>query len=901
MHSKDFTGEGDLMRTSENRKLRNRLVGGCLVALGALVLVGTTAAEKTTTAGGKLSDSDWIIMKGEQGPNQVIAVDLDGDGILDLVSVNSTTNTLSVMKGQGNGLMKLKTKIAGPGQSLYSVAAGHLSGSRLPDLAVANMGSSNLSLFYSDGQGGFKPPVQVPTAEAPMFVVTADLDGDGLDDIAVLNTERDTVTVYFNNPSHDFKPDLVLHTGKSPVFLAVADVNNDGRKDLMTADNEAGGISVFLNDGNRTFSRGSTFQTGAGPVALGVGDFNGDGFIDIATANEDGGSVTILLGQGKGLFKKGGEYAVRHPQSIVVTDIDGDHKPDVIVSEREADALAILSNKGDGSLNDAVRIRTNSEHLTSLVAADLNRDGKVDVLGVSFVSGSLAVLLQGIRVPQVQTVEPNSSNPVHAVGNALDRAIHVQFNTALAPSSLTDQTVLVYGSMSGYHKANVSFDADSHLMTLKPSLGLFSKNRNNRFKIGETVTVTLTEGVLSSAGIPMKHGYEADFEIKPTSGTGEFQEAQRMYCVKVPGRLRAADMDNDNHVDVVAMCREVDSVRLYYNDGKGHLGHTVTLSTKGSGPWDLWAADLNRDGIMDIAIVNTFTSDLVVLYGLGDHKFAPPVKVASGAGPMGVIAADVNGDGWLDLVTVTKGGPEALVFLNDQKGGFDKPISYKVSPSPYHLVARDLNGDGSIDIMMTNLESDRGTILMNNGDGTFTGKKEFPLLLAKALTGCTWPCCNGCGWMSAANYSPGIITVNTASDDISIFRSDGKGKFKEPVRYSVGATPTDQVVGDFNADGYPDVAVTLDGGKVAVLLNDADHTGGVHKVSEIKVGDNPTSPILADFNEDGSLDMVVANQYSHDLSVLLNPPNAAAAAKAAKAAARPKAPVTMNHGEHNDH
>src|SRR5262245_14006484 len=106
-------------------------------------------------------------------------------------------------------------------------------------------------------------------------------------------------------------------------------------------------------------------------------------------------------------------------------------------------------------------------------------------------------------------------------------------------------------------------------------------------------------------------------------------------------------------------------------------------------------ADLNRDGIMDIAIVNTFTSDLVVMYGLGDYKFASPSKIASKAGPMGMIATNVNADKWLDLVTVTKGGPKTLVFMNDHKKGFEKPVSYKVSPSPYHLTARNINDNGS--------------------------------------------------------------------------------------------------------------------------------------------------------------------------------------------------------------
>ncbi|HKD82608.1 MAG TPA: VCBS repeat-containing protein [Candidatus Angelobacter sp.] len=873
-------------------------VYGSACALFLLALLSPFAAiaaeEKGASKPSGLAESDWITFKTEQGPNQVISTDLDRDGILDLVIVNSTNNSVSLMKGQANGLFAPATKISLPGQTPYSVAAGRLGGGSMPDLVVANLATSSLSILYADGKGGYKAPVQVATEKAPMFVVTGDLDGDGLDDIAVLNMERDTVTVFFNNPSHTFKPDLVLATPKSPVFLALADLKHDGHKDIITANNEAGNVAVFRNEGNRKFSAAASFPTGSGPVALAVADLNGDGFPDIVTANEDAGTVSVLAGKGDGSFTHLQDYPVRHPQNIVVADVNNDQKPDVIVPERESDTLALLMNDGTGVLAEPVRIRTKGEHLTSLVSADFNRDGKTDVLGVSFVSGTLAVLLQDIKVPQVVKVLPNPSFRVHPAGLGIDHDVKVQFNTALSPATLTDDSVLVYGSMSGFHKTNLKYDAEQHTVVLKPKEGLFAKNRHNSFKIGELVTVILTDAIRSNEGIPMKHGHVADFEIRPTTGTGDFKESERVYCVKIPGRLRAADMNNDGHVDVVAMCREVDSVRVYFNDGKANFGHSVTLPTKGNGPWDLWVADLNRDGIMDIAIVNTFTSDLVVLYGQGNGKFAEPLKIASGAGPMGVIAADVNGDGWLDLVTVTKGGPEALVFFNDHKGGFEKPVSYKVSPSPYHLTARDLNGDGTVDLMMTNLESDRGTILLNQGDGTFVGKQEFPLLLAKALVGCSWPCSPCCVNWVVTSWNMGIVTVNTASDDISLFRSDRNGKYKEPIKYAVGATPTDQVVGDFNADGYPDIAVTLDGGKVAVLLNNGDESGGLHKTADLKVGDNPTSPILADFNEDGSLDLVVANQYSHDISVLINPPNAAAAAKPA-----PK-PVVVSH-DHHEH
>jgi hypothetical protein len=169
---------------------------------------------------------------------------------------------------------------------------------------------------------------------------------------------------------------------------------------------------------------------------------------------------------------------------------------------------------------------------------------------------------------------------------------------------------------------------------------------------------------------------------------------------------------------------------------------------------------------------------------------------------------------------------------------------------------------------MTNLESDRGTILMNNGDGTFRKGEEFPLQLAKALTEEPVDIDN--------DGKVDIVTINTASDDISIFLNRGKEKFEQQKNVAVGPTPTNKVFGDFNGDGFVDMAITLDGGSVVLLLNNGD--GTFRRADSLAVGKNPTSPVTADFNGDGTLDLVVANQYSHDLSVLLNLPKKAAAA-----------------------
>jgi FG-GAP-like repeat len=839
------------------------------VSLVVTILWGLPSTQPQGPSQSKVDYPGLMTVHAAAGPNQLIIADLNLDKVMDIVTANSTDNSISIVKGIGNGTFHDPVRLTVSGRTPYWVTSARLNEDSYPDLVTANVGSANLSVFMSDGHGGYRDPMSVATDAGPIVVAAGDLDNRGRDDLATLNEQQDSVNVFFNNSEHTFNKDLSLRVnGKMPVAMLIADVNNDGKRDIITANNESGNVSVLLNQGHRTFSSSQEFATGAGPVAICAGDFNGDGLLDLATANEAPETVTVLMNKGNGTFARVRDYPVKHPLSIVAADVNGDKKMDLIVSERNSNFVTVLLNNGDGSFGEPIHVALWGAHIMSLAVADMNHDGKADIVGADFVTGDVAILLQGIRVPHVQSVSPAAKTKILPEATGLSEDLHINFNTDLDPKTLNADTVFVYGAMSGYHRADISYSASDHSVIVRPKGSLAFKNKPIKFQTGETVNVILTNKIRSSAGIPMKYGYTATFSVQPRDGTGDFKEVQRMNCVKIPGRLRVADMDNDGHVDLVALCREVDSVRLHFNDGHGHFETEVTLPTRGNGPWDLWPADLNRDGLMDIAVVNTFTSDLVLFYNRGGRKF-DPVKIPSAAGPMGVVAADLNGDGWLDLITVMKGVPEVEVYINDGKGGFLKPVSYPVAPSPYHITARDINGDGAVDLLMTNLESDRGTILLNNGDGTFRSPQEFPLLLAKALTDDPVDV--------NQDGMPDMVTVNTASDDISVFTNEGGGKFKEQVKYAVGASPTDQIFGDFNGDGYPDVAVTLDGGKVALLMNNGD--GTFKKGAELQVGKNPTSPVAADFDENGTLDLVIANQYSHDISIFMNPPKETLAKK----------------------
>jgi FG-GAP-like repeat/Bacterial Ig-like domain len=819
---------------------------------------------------------DSLNWKTDRGPNQVLVADLDLDDELDLITVNTLGGSLSVLLGRGDGTFGESQNHA-TGRTPYAAAVGRFTDDAYPDLVTTEIATSSLAIFVNDGHGSFGEATRMEIAQGPVALAVGRLDGDDFDDLVTVAITPGELWVYRSRGDGTFDPGVAYRSQATmPRSVIIADLDGDGSNDLASANDGSANVAVFLNRGDGTFADARLYPVQAGPQSIHAADLDGDGALDLATANDESSTVSVLKNRGDGTFEPAGDHPVQHPMRVSSGDIDGDGRIDLIVAERASNSVAVLLNRGDGRFQPPFRFPVSGKQVTSLTTGDFNRDGREDIVTSNMASDDVSVLLKGVPVPRIEKFTPAANAKVNLTAEGIREELVGRFNTELDPASLTGDSVVVYGSQSGYHRSALTYDATERSVTLRPNRegeeGSAPLGHVVPFRPGETVTVDFTHQIRSREGIPMRSPVSYSFTVQPQAGTGEFIEAGRINCVKIPGTLKAADMDNDGNVDVIALCREVDGIRVHFNAGNATFRHedSVFLPTGGYGPWDLVPGDFNRDNLIDIAVVNTFSSDLTIFYNLGDRSFGPPVNIASGAGPMSLVSEDLDGDGYLDVVTVTKGFPEALIFINDQKGYFHKPVSYSVAPSPYDVSAKDLDGDGSPDLVMTNLESDRGTILMNNGDGTFRKAEEFPLLLAKALVEEPVDIDN--------DGEADIVTVNTASDDISIFLNTSNGgadQFTQQDNVAVGLTPTDKVFGDFNNDGYIDMAITLDGGSVVLLENNGD--GSFKKRDNIAVGKNPTSPVSADFNNDGTLDLIVANQYSFDLSVLLNRPQAAEA------------------------
>ena len=163
-------------------------------------------------------------------------------------------------------------------------------------------------------------------------------------------------------------------------------MNGDGKPDLVVANSSSDGtVSVLLGNGDGTFQPAMTYDSGCWAYSVAVADVNGDGKPDLVVANcsESGdGAAGVLLGNGDGTFQPVAAYdsggVLAH--GAAVADVNGDGKPDIIVANWWSSLGGVLLGNGDGTFQAAVTYGSGGGYATAVAVGDVNLDGKLDLV-----------------------------------------------------------------------------------------------------------------------------------------------------------------------------------------------------------------------------------------------------------------------------------------------------------------------------------------------------------------------------------------------------------------------------------------------------------------------------------------------------------------------------------------
>lgn len=273
-------------------------------------------------------------------PTWIDSADMNADGFRDLIVANHEQAYLTVALGDGTGGIARSERVAlppGVAPHAHMVRAIDLDGDGLTDIVVDSRDTEGLFVLLARrGEPLRYRARRVDAGGAPYLGFAAgDLDGDGAPDLVTPNSDH--VAVLLNRGGQPLSLSLAQRvTAGAPFSAIVADVNGDGFPDLVTASEDAaGGLTMFANDGAGRFAAEpfARYPMRSGAKSLASGDLDGDGFADVIAAGWSGDLLVIIGGPSGTRLTRPTTEGLTAPWTIAVGDLDSDGKDDFIVAD----------------------------------------------------------------------------------------------------------------------------------------------------------------------------------------------------------------------------------------------------------------------------------------------------------------------------------------------------------------------------------------------------------------------------------------------------------------------------------------------------------------------------------------------------------------------------------------
>jgi hypothetical protein len=579
--------------------------------------------------------------------------------------------------------------------------------------------------------------------------------------------------------------------------------------------------------------------TAATPAFLGRRDYPGGGSrVTIADTNGDkipdilsltGSAITVWLGNGGGTFGQPTktQIAMYGTADFAAADLNGDGKVDLIVSgglngTGIPQGVGVCFGNGDGTFQHAVFYQAGTEaFLGSVVLGDFNNDGILDAAAAGyagvwlFTGKGAGVFNPGVLIPY------NGSAPSVYLLDLAAADFDGDGNVDLVVMTTTGFAVLLNNGNGSFRQVSFS----TPLPVEWVATGDLNMDGNQDIVVvprvgpGGTVYVYLGDGSGGFAGPGVAY-LPGDFHIA------------------------IGDVNGDGIPDLV---NSGVNVALGKGDGtfRASVHHTVESPATN---YNLALADLRNDGLNDI--VAEGAGAVSVLLNGGKGKFQDGNWTAvPGAGNCGA-AADYNRDGKPDLALPTLRGITILLGTGKAASPFTTGATVPLT-SVGCPVTGDLNGDGIPDLLVETYDSQGGggtmVAYLGNGDGTFTQESSAAI--------------SATGYIVLGDFNhDGKLDWAISGNLMAL--GNGDGTFQAPVPFA--ASPPldgflDIAAGDLNGDGFSDLVLTnYEENGLYVLLN--NHHGGFTE-SVITNSYGPLGVVLADLNKDGKLDAVVWMYY----------------------------------------
>lgn len=633
-------------------------------------------------------------------PGNALVADVNGDGKPDLVVTDTVSGSVEALKGNGDGSFGPASRFAAIGNPV-AIALGNFYGHGKIDLAVAS--PTGVLVLQNDGSGNFSTGSLHTISGQAVALAAADLSGSGHDDLIVGSADG-TVSLLTGDGAGQFTalPAIAVATG--PLSSVVTgDFNGDGRPDLAVTEVNAGKVTVLLGLGNGSFQTGVSYSVGNAPRSLVAAHLSGTSATDLIAVNQAANTFSVLVGNGDGTFQSAGDYiAGSRPLAAVAANFYGAGQTDLAVVNGGDGTVSLAAGLGGGAFLAARSYATDLER-KAIAAGDLNGDGISDLVATNYCGsdasctggGSASVFLGHANgTYSLAGTFPLGSGPVAAsladvngdgkldllVLNRDDKTLTTMlgagdgsFGKAQTLTLAASPEAIYVGDLNGDGKADIAIASDCGQKTctqpgavdvwLGRGDGTYAKAASYSYTVGYS-PVSIAGGALSTGGhvdlvVANACGQDGTCNSAGTAtilsgdGTGKFTAGGEISLGKAPSSIALARFGSGNLSLVVAE-RGSNDVSVLPGDGHGGFGSAVSYAV-GTGPSSLAIADLNGDGIKDVAVASFKSSTVSVLYGTSSGTLQTAATYTVGSGPESMAA-------------VTSGAGSMLVTGNGNTG-----------------------------------------------------------------------------------------------------------------------------------------------------------------------------------------------------------------------------------------
>ena len=295
----------------------------------------------------------------------------------------------------------------------------------------------------------------------------------------------------------------------------------------------------------------------------------------------------------------------------------------------------------------------------------------------------------------------------------------------------------------------------------------------------------------------------------------------------------------------------IKTIGVFLGYGNASFAPVATYSTgNGSYPTYVAVGDFGSDGQLDIVMASDASNGIAVLLGLGNGSFTNMTMYSIGenSGNRAAVVADFNKDGRLDIVVVNTLANNVGIFFGHGNGTFTQQVTFSLGSKayPFWIIVSDFNSDDQLDIATANYYiNDRG-ILLGYENGSFTLVKNYATGIGSQ------PSCISLGDFNNDSISD-IAVTNFGTNNIVVLFGFGDGSFVLGRPYSTGsrAKPWGLVTGDFNKDNQLDIAAVTDSpNTIGLFLGYNSQPFGDIKTFYTSDKSHPHAVALGHFNND---------------------------------------------------